>query len=1237
MQNNNVYITGYTFTGGSRSFTTIKYDPNGNLLWVQNYDGPPNGDDRSHAVKIDPQGNIVVVGESEGNGTGKDFTTAKYDQNGNELWVKRFDGAFGGDDFAYNLDFDFAGNVYVAGKTENTNNFNALTIKYSSNGNEEWTNIDNSTFDTESIDVKVSGNSVLSLLSGEDTGFETVLSKININTGILSNSTIFQGAGESWKPNSFKVNGNTVAIAGEYNDGMKSHYFTSSVNSATLSINWTSFYDDYNDEAIAYDVCFNSLGDIIVTGTVRNGSLYEYHTVNYSGGNENWVNKTSTNSTFLNAHPKIAVDNFDHFYVCGEKLENTTDVYIYQISDGGNLTWEEVYDGQQNGIDAAVDIVNAGNGVLYAAAQTQNSNAKFDYTTIKIAQTPVYFPVDVNDEEPNDLYAYFENKGQLLNSDGNTADNILYYANNPDLQFYIATRFFSFVKSKYDSVNNVRDTIQRIDMNFVGNNPEVKPHKFENIDFKQNYYLPHCPNGVTADGHHRLMYPNFYEGIDLHLFNSNNGMKYYFVVKPQADPTQISHLFNGASNTQINGSGQLALETFREDIILNKPKAYQMISLSSTLPVSGVTWNDLGNNTFDFTIPNYNAALPLVIQIDQGDVINTTNPKGEDNLIWSTYYGGEGNTSFEDVDSDDNGNVIYGGTANQQDFASIQGLSSNVPYAGGIDAVLVKLNDLIEPQWATYFGGTTDTGTGGSLRDQLNALAVSGDGTDIYAVGRSNSTDLPINDGGGAFYSDAQNDGIDAFVARFDGDGILQWSTYFGGTGEDEFNDIAIDPLLGYVYAVGRRGASSPLQPIAGGINFTSGNGSILQFDASNALIWANAWDCKEIEAVGTDFFNRFYFTGTTDLITSSADLPVVNSDPNFPTTQIKQPNDDTFVSAIRSDGSLEYSFFYGGSEHDRANDLVIDRIGNVYLAGTTTEFLSSAAVSDDLPNAGTGLSLPSGENLAHGFLAKIAPYDGTTAEIIATSYLGSIGSDLDLRLAVNGNEVLFVSGKTYHHFLPDPSTGTDMDFPTTQPTGFYTIESRPTSDVDLYSDGFVAAFNKEFNFLWNTYFGGHFREWAEALSFSTFDSRLYFAGFTTTNNAELNPGDTPLPNFEFDTDPSSFDYYQQFPFQSTDNPAWAAFFDVELMNDPTVSLEEFNSDENSILIYPNPASNQISINANQTIKKVNIVDLNGRLVYSENTNNLNTVVQLGSLSKGIYVVHVQTSTETFRKKIVKQ
>lgn len=416
--NNNIYVTGYTFSGGSRSFTTIKYDPDGNLIWVNNYNGPVNGDDISHAIKIDPQGNIIVVGESEGNGTGKDFTTIKYDQNGNELWVNRFDGASSGNDYAYNTTFDLQGNIYVTGKTQGSSSFNAITIKYSPNGNQLWTSIYETSINSENIGIDIRGNFIYTFARIADVDAKTILFKINRNNGNLNNSLIFQGNGEHWIGNTFKIEGNRAALVGKYVDNNKSYYFTSSINTGNLSVNWTNFYDDYNGDAVAYDVCFNSQGNVIVTGTVNNSGIYEYHTVNYNGGNVNWINKVSTHSSFLNAHPSIVIDNFNHFYVCGEKFINTPDIYVYQISDGGNLTWEETYNGQQNGIDAAVDIVSAGNGILYIAAQTQNSSARFDYTTIKIAQTPVYFPIDVNDEAPNNLFAFFENNGQLLNSDG---------------------------------------------------------------------------------------------------------------------------------------------------------------------------------------------------------------------------------------------------------------------------------------------------------------------------------------------------------------------------------------------------------------------------------------------------------------------------------------------------------------------------------------------------------------------------------------------------------------------------------------------------------------------------------------------------------------------------------------------------------------------------------------------------------------------------------------------------
>ena len=74
-----------------------------------------------------------------------------------------------------------------------------------------------------------------------------------------------------------------------------------------------------------------------------------------------------------------------------------------------------------------------------------------------------------------------------------------------------------------------------------------------------------------------------------------------------------------------------------------------------------------------------------------------------------------------------------------------------------------------------------------------------------------------------------------------------------------------------------------------------------------------------------------------------------------------------------------------------------------------------------------------------------------------------------------------------------------------------------------------------------------------------------------------------------------------------------------------------------NLSIYPNPTNNQVSISSSQTIQKVSIVDLNGRLVYSANPNGLKTTIQVGSLSRGVYVVHVQTTEAIFRRKIVKQ
>src|SRR5713226_2701691 len=68
--------------------------------WVARYNGPASGHDAANAMALDAAGNVYVTGGSTGVGTGLDCATVKYDSDGNELWVARYDGPGNGDDYA---------------------------------------------------------------------------------------------------------------------------------------------------------------------------------------------------------------------------------------------------------------------------------------------------------------------------------------------------------------------------------------------------------------------------------------------------------------------------------------------------------------------------------------------------------------------------------------------------------------------------------------------------------------------------------------------------------------------------------------------------------------------------------------------------------------------------------------------------------------------------------------------------------------------------------------------------------------------------------------------------------------------------------------------------------------------------------------------------------------------------------------------------------------------------------
>lgn len=128
----NVFVTGYSSGNGTGfDLSTIKYNTDGNVAWMQSYSGPADGRDGASAIALDGLGNVFVTGNSMGAGSGKDFITIKYTSDGNEAWVQRYNGQANNDDIATCIAVDNTQNVYISGSSTAALGLTLTTVKYS--------------------------------------------------------------------------------------------------------------------------------------------------------------------------------------------------------------------------------------------------------------------------------------------------------------------------------------------------------------------------------------------------------------------------------------------------------------------------------------------------------------------------------------------------------------------------------------------------------------------------------------------------------------------------------------------------------------------------------------------------------------------------------------------------------------------------------------------------------------------------------------------------------------------------------------------------------------------------------------------------------------------------------------------------------------------------------------------------------------------------------------------------
>ncbi|MFQ6104798.1 MAG: SBBP repeat-containing protein, partial [Candidatus Glassbacteria bacterium] len=288
----NVYVTGWTESFGTGSdYLTIKYDTNGNELWTARYDGGTEGYSASpNDIAIDSQGNVYVTGTSSGFGTGADYVTIKYDTDGNELWLVRYNGPYSGLDAAVAVAVDKVGNVYVTGRGEVKYSVDHyITVKYDTHGNELWVAQYCGPYDgggnfPEAMTIDVSGNVYV---TGESYGIDTFRDYATVKYDTDGNeiwAARYDQAGFRDHPRDIAVDidGSVVVTGSSYYGDL---YYEEDIVTVKYDANgneiWLQSFDEVGRDDIANAIALDREGNVCVTGWSTTGWHNVYTTIKY--------------------------------------------------------------------------------------------------------------------------------------------------------------------------------------------------------------------------------------------------------------------------------------------------------------------------------------------------------------------------------------------------------------------------------------------------------------------------------------------------------------------------------------------------------------------------------------------------------------------------------------------------------------------------------------------------------------------------------------------------------------------------------------------------------------------------------------------------------------------------------------------------------------------------------------------------------------------------------------------
>ena len=605
--------------------------------------------------------------------------------------------------------------------------------------------------------------------------------------------------------------------------------------------------------------------------------------------------------------------------------------------------------------------------------------------------------------------SFTKNQGQLKN------DEIYFTYSASDMSFGFCESSVLIKLTKTLEDNTTRSSI--IKLTFENSN-QVIPIGNEELIYKSNFFIGKEKSNWKSNvpNYEKIFYKNLYEGIDLVYYFNEKGLKYDWIIKPYATPSQIVEKFEGHDSIKIDSDGKLIINTEVEELKEEKPYSYQKVC--GNIVKVDVNFKFVKDNSITYEIVNYDTSIELII----------------DPLIYSTFIGGKFDDERSSIVIDSKNNSYITGPTSSSDFPTSFGCFDN-SQNGRNDVFVCKLNsegsDLV---YSTFIGG-------GSY-DYSENIAIDSN-NNVYVTGQTISSDFPTSSG---CYQKSKSGGYDVFVFMLNSNGSsLIYSTFVGGGINDYGYSITLD-FFNNTYITGCTHSSDfPTTWGSFDRSFNNGDTDLFVFKLNSNgsdLIYSTyvGGDNKDTGyEITVDLENYVYVTGYT----YSTDFPTTSNCFN----NSNSGQSDVFVFKLNQMGSdLLYSTYVGGSDKDYGDSIALDSDKNTYITGRTksSDFPTTPGCYDDSNNKGD----PWGDV----FVSKL---NENGSVLIYSTFVGGNSSEIPLNIILDSHNNSYVTG----------STGSS-DFPTTY--GCYD---------ELYNEGsdvFIFILNtKGTDLIYSTFVGG--------------------------------------------------------------------------------------------------------------------------------------------------------------------